>query len=75
MIYIDSVVILRDGRKGLIESGAYYGDSGGVSNYWSGRVLDDQGNVTDEEFKGYNNGHYWIEYSGDYVVNKSVNFK
>jgi hypothetical protein len=52
---LDTVVILKDGRKGIIEYGQYQGEYG-ISNHWGGYIIDNDGNITNEKFNGYNNG-------------------
>jgi hypothetical protein len=70
---LDTVVILPDGRKGIITSGQYYGDNG-ISNYWNGYFLDEDGHITTESFGGYNNGRCWLEYKGKYAIQKRIIF-
>lgn len=72
---IGDVVILKDGRKGLIESGSYYGSYNRVSNFWSGKIINEEGELTRVSFSGYDNGAYWTKYKGKYKVIKIVKFK
>ena len=71
---LDTVVILKDGRKGIIQYGQYQGEYG-ISNHWGGKILDENGNLTEEGFNGYNNGRDWIQYDGDYAIQKRIIFK
>ena len=70
---LDTIVILKDGRKGIITNGQYHGEYG-ISNHWAGFILDTNGNITEETFGGYNNGRSWIEYDAPYVIQKRVIF-
>ena len=71
---LDTIVILKDGRKGIITYGQYQGTYG-VSNHWGGKILDENGNLTEEGFNGNDNGRDWIKYDGEYTIEKRVVFK
>ena len=66
---LDTVVILKDGRKGIIQYGQYR-----ISNHWGGKILDEKGNLTEEGFNGYDNGRDWIKYEGEYSIQKRIVF-
>jgi hypothetical protein len=69
---INTIVILNDGRKGLITDGSYL-RNGRVSNWWEGVVLDKNGNALNEKFHGYDNGQSWKRFTGSYKV--SITYK
>ena len=70
---LDTVVILKDGRKGIIQYGKYQGEYG-VSNHWGGTILDENGSLTEDGFNGYDNGRDWIKYDGEYAIQKRIIF-
>lgn len=74
----NTVVLLTQGKHkgkfGLITSGQYMGEYG-VSNFWGGFILDKDGNLTDKEFSGYDNGEYWQIWDGEYKIVTTVKFK
>ena len=71
---LNTIVRLKDGRLGIITSGQYYGEYG-ISNFWNGRIIDENGNATDETFHGYDNGQYWKEEKDKFKVNINIKNK
>jgi uncharacterized protein involved in tellurium resistance len=69
---LGTLVKLKDGRLGIITSGQYYGTYG-ISNFWNGKIIDSEGNMTNEKFCGYDNGCDWVKVKDKYTVKTKIN--